>query len=173
MDEFEFGNWSGAPAGRDEDARSRLRLFEASTLDGDRYFVKVADIEYCLGEDESALIHARAAVAEDPLERYWPRGFCASTILAALLWPTDRHAAEEELQRSEQIDLQRLQGGDEGYMPQIDLAAVHAIRGDVRVACRYLRAAQAAGWRHSSLAARDRLFNTVCADNEFQSLVVG
>lgn len=67
--------WSLLAVGREEDARSRLRLVQASALDGDRYPVKVADIEYFLGEVDSALVHARAGVAEEPEERYWPRGF--------------------------------------------------------------------------------------------------
>jgi tetratricopeptide (TPR) repeat protein len=96
--------WSLLAAGKDEEARARMRLLQASGLDGDRYFVKLADIEYFLGEDESALAHARASVDREPEERYWPRGFCASTILGAVLWPTDRRAAEEELSRSDRID---------------------------------------------------------------------
>lgn len=164
--------WSLLAAGRDEEARSHLRRFQTGSFDGDRYPLKLADIEYFLGEDENASVHAREALAE-PEERYWPRGFLASAILGALLWPADRAGAEEQLEYSEQIDRARLEGGDEGYMPQIDLAAVHAIRGDVQVVCRYLRAAVAAGWRYGSLAARDRLFRTVRADSEFQSLVAG
>ncbi len=139
--------WSQLAAGKDAAARSRLRQFQASELDGDRYFVKVADCEYFLGEDESALLHARRGVAAEPEERYWPRGFLASTILGAVLWPADRAEAEEHLERSERIDRRRLEGGDEGYMPHIDLAAVKAIRGEARTACGSLRVAMAAGWR--------------------------
>jgi tetratricopeptide (TPR) repeat protein len=47
--------WSLLAAGKDKDAVSRLQVFQTSTLDDDRYFVKVADVEYFLGEDESAL----------------------------------------------------------------------------------------------------------------------
>jgi tetratricopeptide (TPR) repeat protein len=165
--------WSLLAAGREEDARSRLRLLQASVLDGDRYPVKVADIEYFLGEDDSALVHARAGVAEEPEDRYWPRGILASTILAALLRPSDPASAAEQLERSEQIDRARLDGGDEGYMPHIDLAAVDAIRGAPRAACGSLRAAIAAGWRYHSLAGRDRLFENLRSDDEFRSLAAG
>jgi len=165
--------WSLLAAGRYDEARSRLRLFQASALDGDRYFVKVADIEYFLGEHESALLHGRRGVAEEPEERYWPRGFLASTIIGALLWPAHYAEAEEQLQRSERFDRERLEGGDEGYMPHIDLAAVEAIRGEARAACGSLRAAIAAGWRYGSLAARDRLFENLHTDDEFLSLVAG
>ena len=133
--------------------------------------LKLADIEYFLGEDENASLHAREALAE-PKDRYWPRGFLASTILGALLWPADRAGAEEQLGSSERIDRERLEGGDEGYMPHVDLAAVEAIRGEARAACRSLRAAIAAGWRYGSLAARDRLFENLRTDREFLSLVV-
>ncbi len=110
---------------------------------------------------------------EEPEERYWPRGFLASTILGALLRPADPARAEEQLASSERIDRERLQGGDEGYMPHTDLAAVEAIRGDARRACGSLRAAIAAGWRYGPLAARDRLFENLAAGDEFRSLVAG
>ncbi len=85
----------------------------------------------------------------------------------------DRSGAEDALRRSEQIDRDRLEGGDEGYMPHIDLTAVHAMRGDVRAARRSLRAAIDAGWRYPSLAARDPLLRALRGDNEFQSIVAG
>ncbi len=162
--------WSLLAADRDEEARSHLRRFQTGSFDGDRYPLKLADIEYFLGEDENASLHAREALAE-PEERYWPRGFLASTILGALLWPADRAGAEEQLGYSEQIDRERLEGGDEGYMPHVDLAAVEAIRDEARAACRSLRTAIAAGWRYASFAARDRLFENLRTDHEFLSLV--
>jgi hypothetical protein len=54
----------------------------------------------------------------------------------------------------ELIDGERIEGGDQGYMPHIDLAAVQAIRGETRDACRSLRAAIQAGWRGRALATR-------------------
>src|SRR5205823_10225659 len=140
--------------------------------DGDRYPLKLADIEHFLLEDENALLHAREALAE-PDERYWPRGFLASTVLGSLLWPSDRAAATTQLEASERVDRERLGGGDEGYMPHIDLAAVQAIRGEARTACRSLRAAIDAGWRYRALAVRDRLFDNVRTDPEFISLMRG
>lgn len=162
--------WSLLAAHRDDEARSSLRRFQTGAFDGDRYPLKLADIEYFLGEDENAALHAREALTE-PDERYWPRGYIASTILGALRWPADRAEAEVQLASSEQIDRARLAGGDEGYMPHIDLAAVAAIRGDARAACTSLRSAIDAGWRYASLAARDRLFENVHSDNAFLSLV--
>lgn len=162
--------WSLLAASKDDAARSQLRRFQMRTMDGDRYPLKVADIEYFLGEDEHAALHAQAALAE-PEERYWPRGFLASTILGALLRDSDRSEAAEQLAHSEQIDQERLDGGDEGYMVHVDLAAVDAIRGDVRSACRSLRAAVAAGWRFRALAARDRLFENLRNDGEFKAIV--
>ncbi|HVS49739.1 MAG TPA: tetratricopeptide repeat protein [Candidatus Dormibacteraeota bacterium] len=164
--------WSLLAADRDEAARTQLRRFQTESYDTDRYPLKLADIEYFLREDEKASLHAREALAELD-ERYWPRGFLASTILGALLWRSDREGAQAQLASSERIDRERLEGGDEGYMPHIDLAAVEAIRGEARAACRSLRAAMAAGWWYPALAARDRLFASLHTDNEFRSLVVG
>ena len=162
--------WSLLAARKDDEARSHLRRFQTGSFDGDRYPVKLADIEYFFGENENASRHAQEALAEAE-ERYWPRGFLASTILGALLWHADRQGAEAQLGRSEQIDRERLDGGDQGYMPHIDVAAVRAIRGDTRAACRSLQEAIAAGWRNRSLAARDRLFKDLRGDSEFLSLV--
>jgi tetratricopeptide (TPR) repeat protein len=162
--------WSLLAAIKDDEARSELGKFQASRFDGDRYSLKVADIEYFLGDDENALLHAEQAAVE-PEERYWPRGFIASTLIGALLWSDDRTGAHKQLRLSEQIDNDRLQDGDQGYMPHVDRAAVEAIRGDSRAACQSLRTAIAAGWRSASLASRDRLFENLRTEPEFQYLV--
>src|SRR6266545_36448 len=164
--------WSLLAANKDDEARSQQMQFQTNSYDGDRYPLKLADIEYFLNLDEYASQHAREALSE-PDERYWPRGFLASTILGALLWSSDRLAATMHLASSERIDRERLKGGDEGYMPHIDLAAIQAVRGEIRSACRSLRAAIAAGWRYPALAVRDRLFESLRTDLEFISLMRG
>ena len=164
--------WALLAASKDKEARHQLSRFEMNPYDGDRYPLKLADIEYFLGEDGKAAAHAHDALAE-PDERYWPRGFLASTILGSVLWSSDRSAAVTQLRASEQIDRQRLEGEDEGYMPHIDLAAIYAVRDEPRAACRSLRAAIAAGWRYPALAVRDRLFESLRTDREFISLVGG
>jgi tetratricopeptide (TPR) repeat protein len=91
--------WALLAAGREEEARAQLQRFQAGSYDGDRYPLKLADIEFVLREDGNALVHARDALAE-PDERYWPRGFLASTILGALLWPSDRASASRAATRA-------------------------------------------------------------------------
>ena len=164
--------WSLLAANKDDEARSQLTRFLTNSYDGDRCALKLADIEYFLNQDQYVLQHAQEALSE-PDERYWPRGFLASTILGALLWPSDRPAATTHLASSERIDRARLKGGDEGYMPHIDLAAIQAVRGEIRAACRSLRAAITAGWRYPALAVRDRLFESLHTDPEFISLMRG
>lgn len=164
--------WSLLAGRRDVEARSQLLKFQTGAFDRDRVALKLADIEYFLGEDDSATDHAREALSE-PDERYWPRGLLASTLLGALLYDSDRAAADEHLTSSEEIDRERLQGGDEGYMPHVDLAAVAAIRGDSDAALKSLRAAVAAGWRYPTLAARDRLFENLQGHDGFRSLAAG
>ena len=162
--------WAMLAAHKDEAAQANLRRFQAGTFDDDRYPLKLADIEYFVGEDDNASLHARQALAE-PEERYWPRGILPSTILGAVLWPADRADAEAHLANSEKIDRARLDGGDQGYMPHIDLAAVAAIRGQAAAACASLRSAIAAGWRYPSLAARDRLFENLRTNEDFRLLI--
>jgi tetratricopeptide (TPR) repeat protein len=165
--------WSLLAAGNDEEARHELRTFQASSFDDDRYFIKLSDIEHFMGENENALTHARKASVLEPEERYWPRGYLPSTIIGAILWPGDGNAADNALRLSEEIDRDRLEGGDEGYLCHIDLAAVWAIRGEPSAACRSLARAIAAGWRGSTLAARDPLFRSVRDHPEFQSITNG
>jgi Tfp pilus assembly protein PilF len=155
--------WSLLSARRDDEARSQLQEFQAGAFDGDRVPLKLADLEYFLREDKLATEHAREAMSE-PDARYWPRGFLAGTLLGALLYDSDPATADEHLAASEEIDRERLHGGDEGYMPHVDLAAVATIRGDSRAARMSLQAAAAAGWRYTTLAARDRLFESVQGD---------
>jgi tetratricopeptide (TPR) repeat protein len=170
--------WSLLAAGRDQDARRHLRLFQESTFDGDRYSLKIADLECFLGDAEAARRHAIEAIAEPSrdssvggAERYWPRGVLASTILGALTWRANRASAQVHLDRSELIDRERIEGGDQGYMPHIDLAAIQAIRGETRDACRSLRAAIQAGWRGRAFSTRDPLFENAREDGEFGSLI--
>lgn len=162
--------WSLLAAHKDAAAGSHLRRFQNGAFDGDRYPLKLADIEYFMEEDDNAVVHARQALTE-PEERYWPRGILASTILGALLWPVERAGAERQLSSSEQIDRERLKGGDQGYMPHVDFAAVAAIRGEARIACRSLSTGIAAGWRYRSIAKHDRLFERLRTDDEFLALV--
>lgn len=165
--------WTLFAADDDEHARVRLPLMRGSRLDGDRYDLKRADIEHFLGDSSEAVAHARRAVAEDPASRYWPRGTCASTVLGSALWDEDRSAAEEALDRSAAVDRARLDHGDEGHMPRFDLAAVHAIRGEVREACQWLEAAVAAGWWYPDIARRDPLFRNIHGDDRFRRLMNG
>jgi tetratricopeptide (TPR) repeat protein len=162
--------WSLLAAMKDDEARSELHMFETGSFDKDRYPLKIADIEFFLGEREGALFHAKQALAE-PEARYWPRGILASTILGAVQWTADRDDAQQQLDGSEQIDQRRLVNGDQGYMAHFDRAAIRAIRGDLRAACESLRAAINAGWRYGSVASRDPLFNNIRSDPEFRSIV--
>lgn len=162
--------WSLLAGGKDDEARRHLRLFQGGSFDGDRCALKCADLEYFLGEDVAAETHAMEALAE-PAARYWPRGILGSTILGALRSGAGEPDAQEHLENSRRIDHERLAGGDEGYMPHIDAAAVEAICGNARSACDALREAIAAGWRYGSLAARDRLFENVRDDSEFRELI--
>ncbi len=163
--------WTLFASGRDEEARSWIERMQASTLDEDRYYVKIADLELFAGQRERALEHARQALAEAPEARYWPRGVCASTIVGLALWSADRTAAEAALKQSVAIDRARLDGGDEGHMPRYDLAAVAAIRGDAAAGCRWLAEAAVAGWRYPDLARRDPLLRGLEHRPEFHRLI--
>ncbi len=163
--------WTLLASGRDEEARSWIERIQASTLDGDRYYVKIADLELFAGQPERALEHARHAVADAPEARYWPRGVCATTIVGAAVWSKDRTAAEAALKQSVAIDRARLDGGDEGHMPRYDLAAVTAIRGDATAGCHWLAEAAVAGWRYPDLARRDPLLRGLEQRPEFHRLI--
>jgi len=162
--------WSLLAARRDDEARVQLATMEASTLDDDRYLVKIADIELFLGEVERALAHARQAAAAEPEDRYWPRGVCPSTLVAAALDGTGDEAARA-LETSIELDQARLARGDEGPMPRYDLAAAHALRGDHETALRWLREAIDAGWWYPDLARRDPLFGKLRDDPDFVGMM--
>lgn len=162
--------WSLLAAHNDDEARIQLREFQLRTFDGDRCPLKLADLELFLGDEDSALAHARAGTVE-PDERYWPRGILATTILGALLWTAVRAEAMSHLATSERIDRERLQGGDQSFMPHIDHAAVAAIQGDTRTASASLKAAIVAGWRYPSIARRDPVFRSIRTDSQFVSVL--
>jgi tetratricopeptide (TPR) repeat protein len=92
--------WTLFAAGRDDEARAQCDEMRTTTLDGDRYDVKMADLELFSGNPDAAADGARRVSAEDPkawLGRYWPRGTAATTILAGAVLDRDRGAAERAL----------------------------------------------------------------------------
>jgi tetratricopeptide (TPR) repeat protein len=166
--------WTLFAAGRDDEARAQCDRMRATTLDGDRYDVKMADLELFSGNTDAAADCARRASAEDPnawLGRYWPRGTAATTILAGAVLDRDRGAAEKALETSASVDRARLSNGDEGYMPRYDLAAVSALRDEPEEACRWLAEAIAVGWWFPDLARRDPLLRSVHEYAPFTSLL--
>ena len=161
--------WALLAAERDEEARRHVADMRARALDGDRIYVKRADLELFMGEAESALEDARAALAEDAAARYWPRGVCASTILAAV--SSVPVARREALDESVALDEARLSSGDEGPMPRYDLAAVHALHGDADGALRWLRDAVGVGWWYPDIARRDPLLASLRGDARFTQML--
>jgi tetratricopeptide (TPR) repeat protein len=166
--------WTLFAAGRDDEAMAQCDHMRKSTLDGDRYDVKMADLELFAGNADAAANLARRAPPEDPeawLGRYWPRGTAATTILAGAVLDRDRSAAEKALTTSAAVDRARLSNGDEGYVPRYDLAAVCALRGEREEACRWLGAAIAVGWWFPDLARRDPLLRSLREYAPFVSLL--
>lgn len=166
--------WSLFAAGRDDEARAHCDEMRASTLDGDRYEVKMADLELFSGNADAAADLARCATPEDPNEwlgRYWPRGTAASTILAGAILDRDRGAGDEALETSASVDRARISKGDEGYMPRYDLAAVCALRGARDEACHWLGEAIAMGWWFPDIARRDPLLRSLREHAPFIALL--
>jgi tetratricopeptide (TPR) repeat protein len=166
--------WTLFAAGRDSEAKAHCDEMRASSLDGDRYEVKMADLELFSGNADAAADLARRAAPEDPggwLGRYWPRGTAASTILAGALLDRDRSAADAALEASASVDRARISQGDEGYMPRYDLAAVCALRGVRDEACHWLGEAIAMGWWFPDIARRDPLLLSLREHAPFTALL--
>jgi tetratricopeptide (TPR) repeat protein len=166
--------WTLFAAGRDAEAKAHCAEMRASSLDGDRYEVKMADLELFSGNADAAADLARRAPPEDPggwLGRYWPRGVAASTILAGALLDRDRGAVEQALETSASVDRERISQGDEGYMPRYDLAAVCALRGASDEACHWLSEAIAVGWWFPDIARRDPLLLSLRDHAHFTALL--
>jgi tetratricopeptide (TPR) repeat protein len=166
--------WMLFAAGRNDEARARCDVMRASTLDGDRYEIKMADLELFCGNAHAAADLVRGATAEDPNEwlgRYWPRGIAASTVLAAAILERDRGAADRALEMSASVDLARISKGDEGYVPRYDLAAVCALREARDEACHWLGEAIATGWWFPDIARRDPLLRSLREYAPFTALL--
>jgi tetratricopeptide (TPR) repeat protein len=166
--------WTLFAAGRDDEARAQCDQMRANSLDGDRYEIKMADLELFIGNAEAAADLARLATPEDPKEwlgRYWPRGTAATTILASALLDRDRGAAEKALETSASVDHARLSNGDEGYVPRYDLAAVSALRDEREEACQWLGEAIAVGWWFPDIARRDPLLRSLREYAPFRTLL--
>lgn len=156
--------WTLFAAGRIDEARAQCDRMRSTNLDGDRYDVKMADLDLFSGEANTAAERARRVPPEDPRAwpaRYWPRGTSATTILAGALIDRNNSAVAAALAASESVDRSRLSNGDEGYMPRYDLAAVYALYGKRDEACRWLGEAIAVGWWFPDLARRDPLLRSL------------
>jgi tetratricopeptide (TPR) repeat protein len=166
--------WTLFAAGRDGEAKAHCDEMRASTLDGDRCEIKMADLELFAGNADAAADLARRTDPENPNEwlgRYWPRGTAASTILAGAILDRDRGAADEALEKSASVDHARISMGDEGYMPRYDLAAVCALRGEREEACDWLGEAIAVGWWFPDIARRDPLLRSLREHASFIALL--
>ena len=166
--------WALFAAGRVGDARAQCDRMRATTLDGDRYDVKMADLDLFSGEASTAAERARRVPPEDARAwpaRYWPRGTSGTTILAGALIDRDSSAAAAALAASESVDRSRLSNGDEGYLPRYDLTAVCALYGNRDEACRWLREAIAVGWWFPDLARRDPLLRSLHEYPPFENLL--
>lgn len=166
--------WTLFAAGRNDEATAQCDEMRASTLDCDRYEVKMADLELFSGNADAAADLARRATPENPdewLGRYWPRGTAASTILAGAILDRDRGAADEALETSASVDRARILKGDEGYVPRYDLAAVCALRGAREEASHWLREAIAMGWWFPDIARRDPLLRSLREHAPFIALL--
>ncbi|MBI2204318.1 MAG: tetratricopeptide repeat protein [Candidatus Rokubacteria bacterium] len=166
--------WTLFAAGRVGEARAQCDRMRATTLDGDRYEVKMADLDLFSGEATTAAERARRVSPEDARAwpaRYWPRGTSATTILAGALIDRDYRAAAAALTVSESVNRSRLLNGDEGYLPRYDLAAVYALYGNRDEACRWLTEAIAVGWWFPDLARRDPLLRSLHECPPFEDLL--
>ncbi len=166
--------WTLFAAGRVDEARAQCDRMRTTTLDGDRYDVKMADLDLFSGEVAAAAERLRRVPPEDPKVwpvRYWPRGTSPTTILAGALIDRDNTTMAAALEASESVDRSRLANGDEGYMARYDLAAVYALRGNLEQACRWLGEAIAVGWWFPDLARRDPLLRSLHAYAPFVDLL--
>lgn len=166
--------WTLFAAGHLDEARAQCDRMRMTTLDGDRYDVKMADLDLFSGEASAAAERARRVPPEDPRAwpaRYWPRGTSATTILAGALIDRDNSAVAAALAASESVNRARLANGDEGYLPRYDLAAVHALDGKRDEACRWLSEAIAVGWWFPDLARRDPLLRALHEHPPFEDLL--
>lgn len=117
-----------------------------------------ADALLYSGKLEEARVWVDSALMVDPAARNGFPGRAATTSLAFILTSQgQRDSAEVLLRASARADSLRLAEGRDSQQYPYDLAAVAAIRGDVRTACDWLRRAAEGGWAKPALARRDPL----------------
>jgi TolB-like protein/DNA-binding SARP family transcriptional activator/Tfp pilus assembly protein PilF len=128
-----------------------------------------------------ALYSGRTAEARRHLERFHaaaPDAYAGGTLLSpylrlgyALLQEGETNRGKQVLRQAETMARTALERGDQRYSVPLELAAVHAVRGETESAVQWFEAAVSAGFRLPVLVELLPLFGPLRGDSRYESIV--
>ena len=132
-----------------------------------------ADIRVFLGEYAAARADLEPQVQSAPdVEGFWATSRSARTNYAFVLGRLGEHAeAERQFAEARRYIERLIESGSDSASRRAELAAIHAVLGDVELAIDWLEQAYDAGYRASRFLAQDPMFESVRHDRRFTALL--
>jgi len=160
--------------GRKQDALTRVRAGLARWGASSEFEVFGADVLLFYGDPQGARVTFERAARDAPhaLRVTTVSARTASTSLGYLLYEVgERERAESLFDASLQASHAAIERGSGWFSRNVDVAAIHAFRGNADSALVWLERAYEAGYRTSRILAQDPMFASVRADPRFSQLL--
>ena len=166
-------SWLDVLRGREQDALARMRRIMARRPDDAEGLGHLAELAALTGApDAEALLSP--LVADEPSARptIWTSPESFGTLLGLVLHRRGQPARAAALWNAalaaDSADLAR--GHDNPDRP-LDIAAIHAVRGETRMALEWLERGYEAGWKDYRITRRDPFFAGLRQEPRFRSLL--
>jgi TolB-like protein len=158
--------------GAHDQALARLRDAAASYSGHPEFEWVAADLLQFLGHSEDARATKERFYATSPDAPTWLIGRTARTNLALLVAEAgDAGRAHELLEEALRANLAAIASGSDARWRRIDIATIHAARGDRDAALDWLERAYEVGYREHRLLRQDRAFEALRGDTRFDALL--
>jgi serine/threonine protein kinase/Tfp pilus assembly protein PilF len=156
---------------KQEIAQSKINYILNRISDDEGLFIAAGDVALYSGNPSKAGEYYRKALVITPKAWHPFTGVNATTSLGFILWKTNHHTeAEEMLEYSKNLNEESLAQGSQWWGIAYDMAAIYAIRGDVRACYQWLEKAIIGGFRLYSWLSIDPLFEEIRNDPKFYEI---
>jgi TolB-like protein/Flp pilus assembly protein TadD len=158
--------------GEERQALARARTLVESAPKNEEAIALLAELTFLAGsEDAESLGERFFRSAPDITASYWmvpqsPRARYAYILARRGEKGRATQSVDEALKRAQEA----LKQGNQSPRVPMDLAAIHAVRGETETALSWLQRAYEAGWRDYRVLSRDPIFAGLREDRRFQAL---
>lgn len=159
--------------GREQEALARTRKARAASPGDEEVLYLLADLALIKGApDAESLLEHFYKSAPDLSGGTWilPESFRVKYAYA-LARRGGSQRANQLMDEAAKLAKESIQQGNETSRPRLEIASIHAYRGQKAAALEWLQKAYDAGWRDSRAIARDPMFDGVRQEPKFTELI--